>query len=183
MGRNIFVVLIISGTTFLSSCNNSGVQNSRNDEEVKNIILQQDDGSISLKVDKAECYHDMVNPAANTAEWNVSVSRSGRFNVWLSSSTKDTTNLRYNNKVMLSILDSRLETQPKCDKIVLNSTDVSLPYFRADSFMGALYIQDTGLFNIQLISEKIVPKNYSDTKTGGSDDSRLISVFLTPVTR
>ena len=183
MGKNEFVLLIIAGFTFLSSCSNNSIQNLKNSEVVQNKILQQDDGTISLKVDKAECFHDMVNPATNTAEWNVVVSKAGRFNVWLSSSTKDTTNLKYDNKVMLSILDSRLEAHPKCDKIVLNSTDVSLPYFRADSFMGALYIQDTGLYNIQLISEKIVPENYPRTENEGSADSRLLSVFLTPVTR
>ena len=183
MGKSIFVLLIMAGITFLSSCSNNGEQNIKTNEDVPNKILQQDDGTISLKVDKAECYHDMVNPATNTAEWNVVVSKSGRFNVWLSSSTRDTTNLEYDNKVMLSILDKRLEAHPKCDKIILNSTDVSFPYFRADSFMGALYIQDTGLYNIQLISEKIVPRNYTGTEADGSADSRLLQVFLTPVTR
>ena len=183
MGRNLFVLLIIAGITFLSSCGNNGEQKDKDSEVVNDKILQQDDGTISLKVNKATCYHDMVNPATNTAEWNVVVSKTGRFNVWLSSSTKDTTNLKYQNNVMLSILDNRLEGQPKCDKIVHNSSEVALPYFRADSFMGALYIQDTGLYNIQLISEKIVPKGYINKESDGSDDSRLLSVFLTPVTR
>jgi hypothetical protein len=183
MVRNRFVLLIVAGITILYACNNAGNQKLNTSDVVENRILQQDDGSISLNVDKADCYHDMVNPASNTAEWNVVVSKTGRFNVWISSSTKDTTNLKYNNKVLLSILDNRLEAHPKCDKIFLNSTDVSLPYFRADSFMGALYIQDTGLYNIQLISEKIIPDNYSGTEAGGSDDSRLLSVFLTPITR
>ncbi len=183
MGRSIFVLLMVAGITLFPACRNNGVQELKNSEDIKNRVLQQDDGTISLKVEKAECYHDMINPSTNTAEWNVVVSKTGRFNVWLSSSTKDTTNLKYSNKVMLSILDNRLEAHPKCDKIFLNSTDVSLPYFRADSFMGALYIQDTGLYNIQLISEKLVPKNYPSTDTVGSDDSRLLSVFLTPITR
>jgi len=173
----------VAGITLLYSCSNNGDQKLNSSEVVENAILQQDDGTISLKVDKAECYHDMVNPSTNTAERNVVVSKAGRFNVWISSSTKDTTNLKYNSKVMLSILDNRLEAHPKCDKVFVNSTDVSLPYFRADSFMGALYIQDTGLYNIQLISEKIVPGDYLGTEAAGSDDSRLLSVFLTPITR
>jgi hypothetical protein len=183
MGRSIFVLLMVAGITLLPACSNNGEKELKNSEDINNRVLQQDDGTISLKVEKAECYHDMVNPSTNTAEWNVVVSKTGRFNVWLSSSTKDTTNLKYNNKVMLSILDNRLEANPKCDKVFLNSTDVSLPYFRADSFMGALYIQDTGLYNIQLISEKLVPNNYPNTETEGADDSRLLSVFLTPITR
>jgi hypothetical protein len=68
---------------------------------VQNKILQQEDGTISLKVDKADCYQDKVNPSSNTAEWNVRVSKSGRFNVWLSSATKDTTDLKYDNSVKL----------------------------------------------------------------------------------
>jgi hypothetical protein len=109
------------------------------------------------------------------------VSKSGRFNVWLSSATIDTTNLEYDNKVMLSVQDNRLEAQPGIDKVILNSSDVDLPYFRADSFMGSLYIQDTGHFAIQIISEKILPENTTDDS--GSEKTKLLSVFLTPVVR
>ena len=183
MCRKLFVLLIIGGVSFLFSCKNSGVQNETDEKQVQNMIKQQDDGTISLKLEKAECYHDMVNPSSNTAEWNVEVSKSGRFNVWLSSATRDTTNLRYKNAVMLSILDNRLEARPACDKIIHNSGDVAYPYFRADSFMGSLYIQDTGVFNIQVISEKILPKDYKKNLESDSDESKLLSVFLTPIVR
>ena len=161
------------------SCSNSGVQNSFKNENVNNEILQQSDGTISLKVEKADCYQDKTNPASNTAEWSVLVSKSGRFDVWMSSATKDTTDLKYDNSVKLSILDNRLETVPACDKIVLNSVDVAFPYFRADSFLGSLYIQDTGLYNVQIISEKILPK---DSKKD-VENSQFLSVFLKPATR
>ena len=183
MVRKLFVVLAVCGIFFFNSCNTSVKSNNAESESAVNRISQQADGTISLKVDKAECYHDKVNPSTNTAEWNVMVSKSGRFNVWLSSATKDTTNLKYEHSVMLSILDNRLESHPGCDKIVQDSKEVVFPYFRADSFMGSLYIQDTGLLNIQLISEKILPENYQKTQSPLSDDSRLISVFLTPITR
>ena len=175
-------MLILFGIGIFCSCKNTSEQNEAKMIIVQNKILQQKDGTISLKVDKADCYQDMVNPSSNTAEWNVVVSKSGRFNVWLSSATKDTTDLKYNNSVMLSILDNRIEAHPACDKIVHNSNDVSYPYFRADSFIGSLYIQDTGLYNIQIISEKIV----KDIKKGvslGLENSKLLSVFLTPTTR
>jgi hypothetical protein len=181
MVKKIFVLLIIAGAALFFSCSNRVENKELTTNLVQNTILQQDDGTISLKVDKADCYHDMVNPSSNTAEWNIVVSKSGRFNVWLSSSTKDTTNLKYKNKVMLNILDKRLETRPGCDKIILNSTDVSLPYFKADSFMGELYIQDTGRFNVQLISEKIIPKGYNKNESAAADESKLLSVFLTPI--
>jgi hypothetical protein len=84
---------------------------------------------------------------------------------------------------MLSILDNRIEARPACDKIIHNSSDVTYPYFRADSFLGSLYIQDTGMYNIQIISEKIIPKDIKKAELSGSDNSKLLSVFLTPITR
>jgi hypothetical protein len=162
------------------SCNNSGEQTtSSKNEPAKNEILQQSDGTISLKVEKADCYQDKTNPASNTAEWSVFVSKSGRFDVWMSSATKDTTDLKYDNSVKLSILDNRIEAVPACDRIVRNSGDVAYPLFRADSFLGSLYIQDTGLYNVQMISEKIL------TKDGKKDldNSEVLSVFLKPSTR
>ncbi|HEX7492607.1 MAG TPA: hypothetical protein VF346_00170 [Bacteroidales bacterium] len=183
MGRKTYGLLILSGIALFYSCNSTGERKETKDKIVQNKTLQQKDGTISLKVDKADCYQDMVNPASNTAEWNVVVSKSGRFNVWLSSATKDTTDLRYSNSVRLSILDNRLEARPGCDKIIRNSSDVSYPYFRADSFMGSLYIQDTGLYNIQVISEKILPKDSGKGESSASENSKLLSVFLTPITR
>src|SRR5512133_552271 len=175
--------LMISGIVLLYSCTNTGVQKDSNNKVVHNKILQQADGTISLKVDKADCYQDAMNPSSNTAEWSVVVKKSGRFNVWLSSATIDTTDLKYNNSVMLSILDNRIEAHPECDKIIRNSSDVSYPYYRADSFIGSLYIQDTGLYNIQIISEKIIPKDVKKENSKALDNSKLLSVFLTPIKR
>lgn len=183
MERKFFVLLAICGIFFLNSCKTSVKPDNADTESSENRILQQADGTISLKVDSADCYHDSVNPSSNTAEWNVRVSKSGRFNVWLSSATKDTTNLKYEHSVMLSILDNRLEANPGCDKIVQNSKDVVYPYFRADSFMGSLYIQDTGLYSVQLISEKILPESFNKAQTPLASDTRLLSVSFTPITR
>lgn len=183
MCRKLFGLLIMTGIVLFYSCKNTSEQKETKIKIVQNKILQQSDGTISLKVDKAECYQDIVNPSSNTAEWNVFVSKSGRFNVWLSSATLDTTNLKYNNSVMLSILDNRIEARPACDKIIHNSSDVTYPYFRADSFLGSLYIQDTGMYNIQIISEKIIAKDIKKAELSGSDNSKLLSVFLTPITR
>jgi len=83
MGRKTYGLLILSGLALLYSCNNISEQKLSKDKIVQNRIVQQKDGTISLKVEKADCYHDIVNPSSNTAEWNVVVSKSGRFNVWL----------------------------------------------------------------------------------------------------
>jgi hypothetical protein len=181
MVRKICGLIILILCVFLYSCSDAGIKKDTKNKIVKNKILQQKDGTISLKVDKADCYQDVINPSSNTAEWNVLVSKSGRFNVWLSSATKDTTDLKYNNSVLLSILDNRIEAHPVCDKIIRNSSDVAYPYFRADSFLGSLYIQDTGLFNIQIISDKIIPRDINKGSPGDPESSKILSVFLTPI--
>ncbi len=172
--------MALIGITYFNSCKNSGEHKEATNKIVQNKILQQKDGTISLKVDRADCYQDKANPATNTAEWSVFVSKSGRFNVWLTSSTKDTTDLKYNNSVMLSILDNRIEAHPSINKVFRNSTEVSYPYFRADSFIGSMYIQDTGLFNVQIISEKIIPRDPQKSDIKNDDTSKLLSVVLTP---
>lgn len=181
MSKKVFVLMIIAGCAFLFSCGNKSGQKETEGKVEENRILQQADGTISLKVEKAACYQNVSDPSGNTAEWNVVVSKSGRFNVWLSSATKDTTNLKYQHSVMVSFLDNRIEKRPGCDKVIHNSTEVAFPYFRTDSFMGSLYIQDPGTYNIQIVSEKI--SNSDSVKSDDSDDSKLLSVFLTPITR
>jgi len=181
MRRIYSALMLLIGISLLYSCSNTDTNNIESGRLYLNKVEQQADGSIQLYVQKAECYSDKVNPSSNTAEWNVFVSKSGRFNVWLSSATIDTTNLEYKNKVMLSVHDNRLEAQPAIDKVIINSSDVNYPYFRADSFMGSLYIQDTGLYAVQIISDKIIPDNNTDASA--NEKTRLLSVFLTPVVR
>jgi hypothetical protein len=183
MARKICGLLILFFGVLLYSCSDAGGKKETKNQIVKNKIIQQKDGTISLKVDKADCYQDVINPSSNTAEWNVLVSKSGRFEVWLSSATKDTTDLKFSRSILLSILDNRIEAYPSCDKIIRNSSEVSYPYFRADSFLGSLYIQDTGLFNIQIISDKIIPKDINRGSSGDIESSKILSVFLTPITR
>jgi hypothetical protein len=183
MKKDLFVWMMLMGFALLVSCNNAV----RSDENRKivadNKIFQQNDGTISLKIDKAECYHDMVNPSSNTAEWNVVVSKIGRYDVWLSSATRDTTDLRYKNSVLLSIRDNRFESLPIVNRVVQNSHDVSRPYYQADSFMGSLYIQDTGMYSVQVISDRILPKEFRSSGSSSDALSTILSVSLTPAKR
>jgi hypothetical protein len=152
-------------------------------QDAENRILQQKDGTVSLILDKAACYNDAVNPSNNTADWNIVISKPGRFKVWLSSATKDTSDLNYPNSVRISLMDDQLEVNPVCDKIVRNSSDVHYPYFRADSYMGSIYVSEPGEYNIQLISEKVIAKRAESLNTSLADDTKLMSVILTPITR
>jgi hypothetical protein len=183
MKKDLCVWMMLMGFAFMVSCND-GVRSDENRNMVaENRILQQNDGTISLKIDKADCYHDMVNPSSNTAEWHVVVSKSGRYDVWLSSATRDTIDLRYKNSVLLSIRDNRLETIPIVNRVVQNSGDVSSPYYQADSFMGSLYIQDTGMYSVQVISDRVLPKEFRNSGSSSDEQSTILSVSLTPAKR
>lgn len=174
MGNRLIVLLAFSGLIFFS-CGNSDSTVKTGDNLAENAIMQGQDGTISLDVKNADTYHDLNNPESNTAEWNVMVSKSGRYDVWLSSATRDSSDLSYDKSVMLSIRDNVIEAKPAIDKIIKNPSDGSYPY-TADSFIGSLFIQDTGLYNIQVISDKIVPEENS------GEGTKLISVSLTPST-
>ena len=181
MKRRISVYFIALVIIPVWSCGHVGIKKDLN--EAENRILQQKDGTVSLILDKAACYSDLATPSNNTADWNVVISKPGRFKVWLSSATKDTSDLNYGSSVKISLLDDRLEVNPVCDKIVRNSSDVHYPYFRADSYMGSIYVSEPGEYNIQLISEKVIARNAGSYNTSLADDTKLMSVILTPITR
>lgn len=174
MGKSLLVLLAVAGLT-LYSCSNDKVKSG--DQLAENTILQQQDGTISLEVEKADTYHDVNEPESNTAEWSVVVSKSGRYDVWLTSAAKEPSQLKYINSVMLSIKDDMLEARPSIDKVLENSSDVTYPY-KADSFMGSLYLKDTGIYNIQIVSDRIVPGG--EVQKADTEDSKLVSVSLTP---
>ena len=180
MKNRIFVYLIGLVLIPALSCSN-GNKNDLKGE--KNRVLQEGDGSISLKLEDAACYNDASNPSDNTAEWKMVISRPGRFKVWLSSATRDTTDLGYANTVRISILDNQLEADPACDKIVYDSDRISSAYFRADSYIGSFFVSEPGEYLIQVISEKVISKNTGIRNRLTDEDTILMSVFLTPATR
>lgn len=177
--RNLFLFSI--AVFFLWSC--GGVERKNVSAVQDNIILQQDDGSFMLKLEKAACYSNVSDPSTNTAEWNVRVSRPGRYDVWLSSATRDTFDLNYANSVRVTLLDKEFEVDPAIDKIVRNTKEVTYPYFRADSYIGSFYFSEPGDYNIQLISEKVLSKQQREQSAYLSDNTLLMSVILTPLTR
>jgi hypothetical protein len=181
MRRIFFPIIYGLGIVLASSCGQQGT--TQNTHEAENRIMQQADGTVSLKLEKAACYADAVNPSNNTADWNVVISKPGRFKVWLSSATKDTSDLSYSSSVKVNILDDHLEVNPAVDKIVQNSGDVPSSYFRADSYVGSFYVSEPGEYNIQVISDKVIARNTGSKNSPHVDDTMLMSVMLTPAIR
>ena len=178
MRRRLFPVIYGLAAVLICSCGQQG--NTKNTAEAENTIVQQADGTVSLKLDKAVCYSDAANPTNNTADWNVVISKPGRFKVWLSSATKDTSGLSYSSSVKVNIMDDHLEVNPAVDKIVQNSDDVPNSWFRADSYVGSFYVPEAGEYNIQVISDKVIARNAGSTHNSQVDDTMLMSVMLTP---
>jgi hypothetical protein len=181
MKKRFFGYFIMLSLIIFWSCSPSA--NKKDQKEVDNRIIQQNDGTVSLIMDKAARYCDVGNPSNNTADWNVVISKPGRFKVWLSSATKDTSSLNYQNTVKISFLDDHLEANPACDRIVRDSHEVNFPYFRADSYMGSVYVSEPGEYNIQLISEKVVAKDADSKNNSVAGDTKLMSIMLTPMVR
>jgi hypothetical protein len=179
--RIAFIIALIISITY--SCSNPDSGSSKRIVKNDSRIMQQDDGTISLDINKASYYKDQVDPTGNTAEWSFVVSKPGHYNVWLSSATIDTMHLQYAGSVIISLLDERLDVKPVGNKIVTNASEVKYPYFRADSFMGSFYIQEPGEYYIQLISDKAVPQSDNNNKEADTCPTKLMSVILTPLTR
>jgi hypothetical protein len=178
MRRSIFAVIIPVLASTIYSCNNSENKTSI----AVDRIQQKEDGTIELQIEKAACYNNESNPSSNTAEWNVIVSKSGRYKVWVSSATLDTMDLQYNNSVTISIEDDHIAARPQRDKIVQNAANIKYPYYRADSYMGTFYIQEPGEYTIQVISEKVIAQTNNNPAAAETIHTKLMSVFLTPVT-
>jgi hypothetical protein len=175
----LFTITIPAILLLTYSCNNSETTTTSSVDKIN----QKEDGTIELQIEKAACYNDIANPSCNTAEWNIVVSKPGRYKVWVSSATVDTMDLQYNSSVKISLQDERIDVRPKRDRIVLNASNIKYPYFRADSYMGTFYIQDPGEYSIQVISEKVIAQTNNNQGSAETIHTKLMSVFLTPITR
>ncbi|MBP7730322.1 MAG: hypothetical protein KA114_01665 [Bacteroidales bacterium] len=174
----VMFVLLISGSCVKSGSDKSGA-GGKSDK-----IVQKEDGTISLSLEKAVLYQNSKDPSLNTAEWNFVVSKPGRYNVWLSSLTRDTMNLGYINTVKIDLNnDERLEAKPIGNKIIKNVQNYDKSYFRADSYMGSFYIQTPGEHTIQVISEKIISSENTIDLSSAAQGTMIMSVFLEPKTR
>jgi hypothetical protein len=181
LGRLGFAVVVVLALILVVSCKSASNQ-PVSDRIQAELIKQQPDGTVSLKLEKAGYYNDKDNPSSNTAEWRFVVSKSGRYEIWLSSATRDTLDMKFINSVRLTIHDERLELKHSGEKVILNNDDARYPY-RADSYIGSYYFQEPGEYTIQLISEKAVLSDAGNTIPAHLQDTKLMSVSLVPMTR
>jgi hypothetical protein len=176
-----FLVLLVLASFNLWYCSNQS--DKKRATSIDNPIMQQEDGSISLKLANAWFYSDTIDPSNNTAEWTVVISKTGSYRIWLSSATKDTINFNYLNKVKVNLSDREYIVIPKWDKIIQKSEDVSYPYFRADSFVGSFYISQTGEYNIQVTGEKVISEATRNQAKTLTENSKLMALIISPLAK
>lgn len=173
--KYIFIVILLVG---LAGC--GGRNNETGQEQSTTSIIQKEDGSIILELEKAFLWQDSLNPYMNTAEWSLNITNRGRYELWITSFTKDTMDLKYDSPVTVTFGDKRIRKTPVGNEIVLDSPAVKSDYYRADSKIGSVYIDRPGHYNIQVVSSKVLA---SDLNVNGKGRHTLMkSLIIKPMT-
>jgi len=175
----VFFVFALA-LALVSSCgNNSDEELSKQDTS---YITEQADGTIILDLEKAYVLLDSLHPDMNTAEWAFKINKKGRYELWLSSYTRDTMNLQYEGHVYINFQDKKIKAESIIgNEIVLDTPDIGKMYYRADSKLGSVYIENPGEYNIQISGSKVRPYEISSLNNS-SRHTELRSLILKPMT-
>ncbi|MCU0457677.1 MAG: hypothetical protein MUE37_01115 [Bacteroidales bacterium] len=173
---NVAAVLAVAAMISFSSCRNESNQNG---QDGKAGIVVNGKG-IELNIAEAELIQVEDRPQYNTAEWLFIIEEPGRYDVWLSSLTVDTTQLLFTDKVIITAGETKLEKKPVSDRVVTDETGIKAPWYRTDSHMGSILFAKPGEYNVQVISDR-VERFASDLSQVNPEKHTLInSVILKP---
>jgi hypothetical protein len=139
------------------------------------------EGGVTLLIADADLIEVDSNPRYNTAEWNFTVKDAGRYDVWLSSLTCDTAHLRFNDLVTITAGDERIEKKPVGDEIVTDDKSVMEPWYRADSHMGSIFFKEPGEYQVQVISDRVIPHSSDLSKLSVDKHTLINSLILKPM--
>lgn len=166
----------------MTSCNDSGGAGKESKNAKSENLTVKSEGVI-LRISDAALIQVDSNPEYNTAEWHFTVNKAGRYDVWLSSLTRDTTFLNFGDSVVITAGDTRLTGRPVSDEIVTDDSSVKEPWYRADSHMGSIFFKEPGEYQVQVISDRVrnITSELSDLSL---DKETLInSLILKPTVR
>ena len=176
--KDFFVIVLI--LVLASSCGNRN--NDTFSEQSTSYITQQEDGTIILDLEKAYLLEDSLHPDMNTVEWSFRIKSKGRYELWLCSYTKDTMDLKYEEPVFINFQDKRIKAESIIgNEIVLDTPGLGNMYFRADSKLGSVYIENPGDYDIQLVGSKVRPFE-TTSLSNSSRHTELRSLILKPIT-
>ena len=166
----------------MTACNDTGSAGKESKKARSEKSVGQAEG-VTLLIKDAALIQVDSNPQYNTAEWHFTVQKAGRYDVWLSSLTCDTTFLNFGDSVVITAGDTRLTGRPVGDEIVTDDLSVKEPWYRADSHMGSIFFREPGEYQVQVISDR-VKKLSADISDLSVDKETLInSLILKPTVR
>lgn len=175
---NGITVLAIAVLVGFASCGNEGKGNVANDKE-KGDAAANGEGVVLMIAD-ADLIEVDGNPQYNTAEWVFMVEKPGRYDVWLSSLTLDTTQLHYAENVVITAGETKLTKKPVGDQIVTEDKSVKEPWFRADSHMGSIFFSKPGEYPVQVISDRVEAHGNDLSQLSLEKHTLINSVILKP---
>jgi hypothetical protein len=158
----------------LVSCNNSG------NDKSKGSVKEENGSGVTLLLKDADLMQVDSNPQYNTAEWSFVVKQPGRYDIWLSSLTCDTSNVLFASDVTITAGDTRIEKRPVSDQIITDDKNVKSPWVRADSHMGSVFFSEPGEYQVQVISDRVIPVTANESKTGKDKHTLINSLILKP---
>jgi len=172
----IFAFAALIGIT---SCKQEGSSADSGKQDMNDRIALND-GGVVLRIEDADLLQVDYNPQYNTAEWQFTVEEPGRYDVWLSSLTCDTTHLRYAENVIITAGDTRLTKRPVGDQIVRDDKSVREPWYRADSHMGSIFFSQPGEYQVQVISDRVEPHPSDVSRLNVDKHTFINSLILKP---
>lgn len=176
--RTVFIGLVMA--VAMTACNDTGSSAKIGKKGKPDNTSGQAEGVV-LRISDAALIQVDSNPQYNTAEWHFTVNKAGRYDVWLSSLTSDTTFLRFADSVIITAGDKRITGRPVGDEIITDDGSVKAPWYRADSHMGSIFFSKPGEYQVQVISDR-VEKLSSDLSEVSVDKGVLInSLILKPI--
>ena len=179
--KRIFFAAVVLGVVVFSGLTSCKHDTSLNGQEGKNRRGAAVEGeAVVLSIGEAELIEVDDNPQYNTAEWLFKVEKPGRWDVWLSSLTVDTTQLHFAENVIITAGETKLEKKPVSDRIVLGDRSITGPWYRADSHMGSVFFSKPGEYQVQVISDKVEPHSSDLSQLSIAKHTLINSVILKP---
>lgn len=177
---SIFGILMLAVLAGMTSCKQNTSKEVAKDKETNERYTDRGNG-VTLKIEDASLIQVDSNPQYNTAEWNFTVRKPGRYDVWLSSLTCDTLNLQFADNVTITAGDTRITKKPVGDEIVTDDESLQGPWYRADSHMGSIFFSTPGEYQVQVISDRVVPHSSDLSKLSINDHTLINSLILKPM--
>jgi hypothetical protein len=164
----------------MTSCNDTGGagKESRKTKSEKSTLQTE---GVTLLIRDAALIQVDSNPEYNTAEWHFTVQKAGRYDVWLSSLTCDTTHLSFRDSVIITAGDTRLTGRPVGDEIITDDLSVKEPWYRADSHMGSIFFSKPGEYQVQVISDRVEKLSADFSDLSVEKQTLINSLILKPI--